>query len=141
MKTINTISNVYLWESSDDEVINGLNRFSYDYLSEDMDVIFKNKASWTKFCNRVDNFELTKWLENKHKDWYIKAIDYETIEVYSKDGFNISTGFFFENDKKMFIYDNYKKLKIKLSYDWLYSTTKITNLPTAIDIYGEIIWE
>lgn len=120
------------------EVLKALGkRFTFDIYGLDMDGFFPNKASWTRFINRVENGELPNKLSYKRKNEYIKKIDFETIEVYSEAGFNIATGYLFdENGRTVYVYDNYKKVTLKLDYSYYYKK----DIPEAywIEIFGAI---
>lgn len=62
----------------DDEVLNATGKkFIFDIYEKNMDGIFPNKASWTKFINRIANGELADKLSYKRKNEYIKKIDYD----------------------------------------------------------------
>jgi len=136
IKTTNETTHNF-FEAQEGEVLNGLGKFSYDILCKEYDGIFKNSASWTKFLKRVDNCELTKWLEYKTKNSYVKKIDYATIEYYDKDGINISTGFIIDtNGEKIYTYDKYNTIIIEIDWEFYYSAT--SEKPTMIEIFGKI---
>lgn len=122
----------------DDEVLNATDKnFVFDIYEKDMDGIFPNKASWTKFINRIDRGELADKLSYKRKNEYIKKIDYDTIEVFSNYGFNIATGFILdENNEKIYIYDNYKKITLKIDYDFYYR--RDDSQIYGVEIYAQI---
>ena len=139
VKTIEEVTSVF-WECEQyNEVLNGLDdKIIWDTYDSGMDGVFPNRASWTKFCERVDNGELTKWIEYKTKDQYIKSIDYETIEYFCKTGIKVATGYLFdENGRKIFIYDTYTKITFKIDYDWLFSR-HCGDYADIIDIYASI---
>ena len=122
----------------DDEILDGTGKFSFDYYSNDMDGIFRNKASWTRFVNRVDNGELLQWLSYKNKYGYIKEIDFNKIEIYNKYGFNIATGYVLdENNNQVYVYDTYKKVQIEIDYEFYYNSKDWQC--STIEIYGKIL--
>ena len=136
IKTTNEITHNF-FEAQEGEILDGLNKFKFDALDCEMDGIFKNRASWTKFLKRVDNGELTKWLEYKTKNTYAKKIDYATIEFYDKDGINISMGFIIDgNGEKLYTYDKYNTITIEIDWEFYYSAT--SEKPTMIEIFGKI---
>ena len=123
IKTTKETTNVFgfVYEN---EILNATNgKFIFETFTKDM---FSNKASWTKFLKRVENGEIANKLSYKTKDNYVKKIDFDTIEVFSKQGFNIATGFILdENNEKIFIYDTYKKITLKIDYEYYFNKNDI----------------
>ena len=121
----------------DEEVLDGTGVFIFDYYDKNMDGIFPNKASWTRFVNRVDNGELVDKLVYKRKGDYIKKIDYNTIEVYFEHGLSISTGYLLDdNNEKIYIYDKYKTAILEIDYEFYY--WKGHDLACEIEISAKI---
>lgn len=122
----------------DDEILDSTDKFLFDTYSSDMDGIFRNKASWTRFINRVDKGELLEWLSYKNKYGYIKEIDFNKIEIYNKYGFNISTGYILDDDNnKIYVYDTFKKVQMEIDYDFYYNSK--SRKCDCIEIYGKIL--
>ncbi len=130
----------YICESSYGYVI-------FDSLDSEMDGIFANKASWTRFANRVDKegaAYILDWYMGKRKkydmgDFIIKRdspYDYECTIEFKQSVQMVVGGYRNSNGQWQDIIEEIDFLKGTLTYEWLWREGD--ERASCIEIYLEI---